>query len=788
MVKEYKTITQIAGPLVFVEKTEPVGYKEIVTINMPDGTTRRGEVLDSSSDIVVIQIFEGTTGLDKECGVVFTGETLKLPASIDLLGRILSGSGEPLDGGPRIVPDQLLDINGAAMNPYARLPPKDFIQTGISTIDGTNTLVRGQKLPIFSASGLPHNEIALQIARQAAVPGSESAFAVVFAAMGITNEEAQYFMSDFEKTGALERAVVFLNLADDPAVERIVTPRMALTAAEYLAYEHGMHVLVILTDITNYAEALRQMGAARNEIPGRRGYPGYMAKNAAVAETFTELEGTGREYLTSYRRPITVLPRSKESSLAESVTPGLHNIGVMLPYTGTQNLLFDCVPDAVYVMTSANLPGRPMVVENKEALEKLKGIVDYYLLHNRVIANRNDDTVIRVVNGKAAFIRRSRGFVPEPVELPFEVEASIGVGAEMNSTVTMAKGKLAYVSQYIGNTSHVETFRYHSEVVRHLIQLTGIEPLYWGCDLHPAFNTTRFALKMGGEGTLQVQHHHAHMLALMADNSLPLDSRILGIALDGVGYGTDGTVWGGELFESSYFGYERIGHLLPQPMPGGDLASKIPSRMVLGILFEKLGRTELEKLPLSFPKGAMEFSTVMKQLETGVNVARSSSTGRVLDAAAALLGICEMRTYDGEPSMKLESAATKSTHAVDLPIVFKNDKDSGVPLLDTTELLLGAYELSGKYSPADLAFAVEESFATGISELAISLAAKRGLEKIGLSGGVAYNNHITSCIARTVTEAGFEFLAHRQIPCGDGCISFGQALAAGLSIKSENKF
>ncbi len=282
MAKEYKTITEIAGPLIFVEKTEPVGYKEIVSINLPDGTTRRGEVLDTSGDIVVVQVYEGTGGLNKECGVVFTGETLKLAASIDLLGRILSGAGDPLDGGPRIVPDKMIDINGAAMNPYARLPPKDFIQTGISTIDGTNTLVRGQKLPIFSASGLPHNEIALQIARQASVPGSEGEFAVVFGAMGITNEEAQYFMEDFEKTGALERAVVFMNLADDPAVERLVTPRMALTAAEYLAYEHDMHVLVILTDITNYAEALRQMGAARNEVPGRRGYPGYMYTDLAT--------------------------------------------------------------------------------------------------------------------------------------------------------------------------------------------------------------------------------------------------------------------------------------------------------------------------------------------------------------------------------------------------------------------------------------------------------------------------------------------------------------------------
>jgi len=273
----------------------------------------------------------------------------------------------------------------------------------------------------------------------------------------------------------------------------------------------------------------------------------------------------------------------------------------MLPYTGTQNLLFDLRPDSVYVMTSANLPGRPMVVENEEALEKLKEVVDFHLLHNRVIANRNDDTVIRVVNGHKAFIRRSRGFVPEPVELPFEVEASAGMGAEMNSTVTLVKGKLAYISQYIGNTSHVETFRYYSEVFEHLVKLTGIEPLNWGCDLHPAFNTTRFALSKGGEKTLRIQHHYAHILALMADNSLPVDSRVLGIALDGAGYGRDGTVWGGELLGSSYFGYERLGHLLPQPMPGGDLAVKTPSRMVLGMLSERLGEEELKKLPLYFP-------------------------------------------------------------------------------------------------------------------------------------------------------------------------------------------
>lgn len=280
--KEYKTITKIAGPLIFVEKTEDIGYGEIVKVTMPNGDVKSGQVLDTSKDIVVVQIFEGTSGIDRNSRVKFLGKTIELPVSSDMLGRILSGAGKPIDDGPEIVPEMKMSIMGAAINPYARSPPADFIQTGISTIDLMNTLVRGQKLPIFSGSGLPHNEIALQIARQAKVVGQKGEFAVVFAAMGITNEEAQYFISDFEQTGALERAVVFLNLADDPAVERLITPKMALTAAEYLAYEKNMHVLVILTDMTNYCESLREIGAAREEVPGRRGYPGYMYTDLAT--------------------------------------------------------------------------------------------------------------------------------------------------------------------------------------------------------------------------------------------------------------------------------------------------------------------------------------------------------------------------------------------------------------------------------------------------------------------------------------------------------------------------
>jgi len=297
--KEYQTITEISGPLVFVETDEPVGYDEIVEIETSDGQQRRGQVLESASDYVAIQVFEGTEGIDRDASVRFLGETMKMPVTEDLLGRVMDGTGQPIDGGPEIVPDERQDIVGAAINPFSREYPEEFIQTGVSAIDGMNTLVRGQKLPIFSASGLPHNDLALQIARQASVPEEEegdddegSEFAVIFGAMGITAEEANEFMDDFERTGALERSVVFMNLADDPAVERTITPRLALTTAEYLAFEKDYHVLVILTDMTNYCEALREIGAAREEVPGRRGYPGYMYTDLAqLYERAGRIEG-----------------------------------------------------------------------------------------------------------------------------------------------------------------------------------------------------------------------------------------------------------------------------------------------------------------------------------------------------------------------------------------------------------------------------------------------------------------------------------------------------------------
>ena len=287
--KEYQTITEISGPLVYAEVDEAIGYDEIVEIETAQGETLRGQVLESSEGVVAIQVFEGTSGIDQNASVRFLGETMKMPVTEDLLGRVLDGSGRPIDDGPEIVPEERQDIVGAAINPYSREYPEEFIETGVSAIDGMNTLVRGQKLPIFSSSGQPHSQLAMQIARQASVPEEEeggddeegSEFAVIFGAMGITAEEANEFMQDFERTGALERSVVFMNLADDPAVERTVTPRMVLTTAEYLAFEKDYHVLVILTDMTNYCEALREIGAAREEVPGRRGYPGYMYTDLA---------------------------------------------------------------------------------------------------------------------------------------------------------------------------------------------------------------------------------------------------------------------------------------------------------------------------------------------------------------------------------------------------------------------------------------------------------------------------------------------------------------------------
>jgi V/A-type H+-transporting ATPase subunit B len=312
MIKEYSTISEVAGPLMLVKDVENVAYDELGVIELPNGEMRSCRVLEINGSNALVQLFESAAGINlAESKVKFLGRGMEFAVAEDMLGRVFDGLGRPIDKGPEIIPEKRLDINGLPMNPSARDYPNEFIQTGVSAIDGLNTLVRGQKLPIFSGSGLPHANLAAQIARQSRVLGTESKFAVVFAAIGITYEEADFFISDFRRTGAIDRTVLFMNLADDPAIERISTPRVALTAAEYLAFDKDMHVLVILTDITNYAEALREVSAARKEVPGRRGYPGYLYTDLA---TIYERAGRKRDHEGSITMiPILTMPEDDKT-------------------------------------------------------------------------------------------------------------------------------------------------------------------------------------------------------------------------------------------------------------------------------------------------------------------------------------------------------------------------------------------------------------------------------------------------------------------------------------------
>ena len=543
----------------------------------------------------------------------------------------------------------------------------------------------------------------------------------------------------------------------------------------------GIHIAAAATDDAALTTLRKRLG--------RSGQPfAVMAEHPDVVKEFAVVSQIEEGLLSDCRKPIVILEKGENYTLSEQIAPFLHNIGVMLPYSPIHHLLFHYGIESAYVMTSANLPGLPMAISTREAFSEMNGVVDYYLLHNRRIANRTDDSVVRVVGNRQVFIRRSRGYVPEPITLPFTVAPTIGVGAELQSAVAIADDRHAYISQHIGNTEKIETLRYHNEVVCHLEKLTGITPVVYACDLHPLFNTTKYAedAVSGSDMPLvRVQHHHAHLASLMADNRLLIDSRIIGIALDGVGYGTDGTVWGGEIMEVDYHGFVRHASLKSQPMPGGDLAAYYPSRMVLGMLYDVLDERALRNLDLWFKYGEDERTVVLRQLAGGINISHTTSMGRVLDAVAALLGICYHRSYEGEPAMKLESVARRGSGsgsgsdagAPTIPVVFSGD------VLDTSQILSGVYELmgGGRYSRADLAYAAEDALARGVADAALRAAAKTGIDVVGLSGGVAYNDHIVRRIRQVIEDTGCVFITHKRVPCGDGGVSLGQAVVAGVA-------
>lgn len=503
-----------------------------------------------------------------------------------------------------------------------------------------------------------------------------------------------------------------------------------------------------------------------------------MAKDIKTAKMLVHINDHEEKLLLGSKRPVVVLEKKEENCILQHIAPGLHNIGVMLPYSGIQQLLFHESSGPAYVMTSANMPGLPMITDNDVAIRDLAHVADNYLMHNLTIKNRIDDSVIRSFSDGFVFIRRSRGYVPQPVELPVELVPCAGVGAELNNTLLFASGNRAYISPHIGNTSHFETAAFHADVFRNFSKMTSIEPENWGCDLHPQFNTTRFALENGGNNVVAVQHHFAHVVSLMADAGLDRDSRIIGIALDGTGYGSDGTVWGGEILETGYDYHIRHAHLKTHAMPGGDLCSYYPERAVISMLKSRVGEDELMEIPFELKYGRMEARTVLEQLNRNINISMSSSSGRVLDAAAALLGICRYRSYQGEPAMKLESAARngKNTSLELVPAFRKN-------VLDTGMLLYELYERRNDYPVPELAYAFEEAFAGGLAKLACKAAKRADIGIAGLTGGVACNEHITHTI-RDVTEAyGLDFISHARIPCGDAGVSLGQAIVAGLKEK-----
>jgi hydrogenase maturation protein HypF len=500
-----------------------------------------------------------------------------------------------------------------------------------------------------------------------------------------------------------------------------------------------------------------------------------MSPNLETVQTFAEVNRWEAELLTSYRKPIVLLKKSGDYNLSELVSPELHTVGVMLPYTGLHVMLFDQTEEPAFVMTSANPPSEPIVTDNAEAIKKLGSTVDYFLFHNRDIAQRCDDTVVRFHGKNPCLIRRSRGYAPEPIRMKRAAERCVlAVGGELNVTACVLTGNMAFISQHIGDVENLETLRFMKNSIQHLTKLTNCTVEAVACDLHPKFTTTKLAHELGnklGCPVVRVQHHHAHAAALRAEWNV---DEVVGVICDGFGYGSDGTAWGGEVLYCSKEGFRRLGHLEGQPMVGGDLATYHPLRMAAGILHRKVDVTEwLLTKSHHLPHGSKEAELIVKQLERG-SAQETTSCGRVLDAVSALLGVCYERTYEGEPAMKLESVALQGKDRLNLSPRIEGK------VLDTTFLVHEIFTNRDKFSVADLACSAQSYLARGLAELALEEAERLNVKHVGFSGGVAYNMHITETMRRTVEKAGFKFLVHRQIPAGDGGTSFGQAVVAGF--------
>ena len=503
-----------------------------------------------------------------------------------------------------------------------------------------------------------------------------------------------------------------------------------------------------------------------------------MAPSLEAVEAFAEVSKTEKALLKSYSRPIVLLKKSKDFFLSDLIAPGLHNVGVMLPYTGLHFMLFDRVDEPAFVMTSANPPNQPIIKDNMEALQQLSKVVDYFLFHNRQVAFRCDDSVTRVHGEKTVFLRRSRGYAPAPIVLRHKSKlCTVGLGGELNNAACVLLGDKAFISQHIGDVENLETKEFLKESVKHLVHLTNSKVETVACDLHPKFTTTMLARELAQENCwhlVQVQHHHAHVAALMAEHNV---NEIIGVCCDGYGYGSDGEAWGGEILychqESPCF--ERLAYLQKQPLIGGDLATHYPLRMAAGILrYEPNIENWLLAKREAFPHGEKEVEVILSQLRNQKNVPWTSSCGRVLDAVAAILDICHERTYEGEPAMKLESLAIKGKNTLRMKPKLEGNT------INTTHLLNEIFINKEKTARENLARAAHEYLAEGLAALAIEKAQRKGVKNVGFTGGVACNEIITSIMRRAVESSGLKFLVHEAVPPGDGGTSFGQAVVAGF--------
>ena len=505
-----------------------------------------------------------------------------------------------------------------------------------------------------------------------------------------------------------------------------------------------------------------------------------MAKSLEAAKSFAEVYSKEQELLTSPARPIVLLNKSSNYNLSQLVAPNLHNVGVMLPYTGLHYMLFDQVSDAAFVMTSANPPNQPIVKDNDQALKTLGGTVDYFLFHNRDIAHRCDDSVMRVHGNRQVFLRRSRGYAPAPIRLKQKSKRCVvGLGGELNNTSCVLFEDKAFISQHIGDVENIETRSFLQEATNHLQHLTNCHAEAIACDLHPKFTTTILAQEMAdakGLALIQVQHHHAHAAALMAEHGL---DEIVAVTCDGYGYGTDGQAWGGEILfctrESAEF--KRAGHLEAQPLLGGDLASRYPLRMAAAML-SKAGvdvESWLMQNSQRLPHDKTEATLILDQLKKGTGAVETTSCGRVLDAVSAVLGLCYSRSYEGEPAMKLESAALAGKDALNLKPILHSD------VLDTTTMLRAIFDNIGKVSTADLAYSAHAYLAKGLASIAVEKTQSQGIQAVGFSGGAACNQILAGLMRGAVESAGLRFVVHESVPAGDGGVSLGQAVVAGFS-------